>query len=1374
MAEDRTFTLIGNFTDNITGPLGKINESIAALKKNLSLFGTKRGGFNDLTQSMGKVVNAHMKLNEQVRELRSELTKSLPILREYRREVGKLVGANMMLQGRGKKQRFAKNTNPTLQFLDEATRRTRLLATASRGVSVGGRVPRGGGGGGGGGIPGLPPGGRGRGGGGGGGGNPPIGSGGGRGRYGYGPEVAGAVVGQQVGSMVTGAIVSGFQMGVSIMEKPFRYFGEALGERIKDEMSDIKAAGGYFSIAKRQKDPFVKTFDQSLDFTQKNNAIMAKLAASLPGSTQDYIEVSKRIGDSVARTVMSDPKAAVTYANELRKEFPGIYGGQIQGSGQDAQKGAITTLLGEITKKTVLAGQGGRQGAGGAIGPYGLPGLTERLMSQDQVSMGQFQRYSAIFSDPMVMDGLKRAIPEINATVKDSIGRTKALAKFFDEILPPEMIEKYRRSVAGIQEAFNTSIFGPETGLFGLGRKMQGLGKKFNDFGQMVDKEGNVVTEVTKQAAADLAVFDMLRDVFTNTALVLMPIIENITLLYDPMSEIGKVLIKAREVSFGFLKSFNQYSKGIEAFSHGLQDQAAGIKIRETLGLRASFAAINNMLAELGVIGDMQFQATAGKIMDPNADMGKILQGLMDTVLNSDAAFKVGEFIGTLIGTVLDQVAKLMGVATDMASGGPLVNGLKKGFESAGGTKAFTSIIKNTFKLLAEGILTIVKAAPLETAMLGALMLLPAAISALVTTATTKMAAAGLSALLVPKAAPLAAATLAPKLSQALQLVSAPALAGAGYGAGTAGAAAAGGGAAAAGGGAAAAGGGAAAAGGVSATGIGALAVLAASTVLFEKQFLGFGTWLRDTGKKLEENKNLIQSSLGFVIKGLGQIVIGTTQFFNGLWMVVSNLLSGEPEKVKAGFRKLFNSVVNIILGIGNTIGGLGGVITTAIFNLFNTIAALITGAKPKPGESQLTNDEARVQGVVKKDTKTGKIDANVTNQQLTGPTTFAKGPPGKKFGNLSGAISYEMANKPSGSNLVIANSSETVIPAAGGYGMSEFIQSIQAGFNNLVLTYQQTQAQQEASFKSGFTTLKDSFAAQTERQTASLNKINSTLVSNQVQTNSRLTALEGKMSAPTMGGLGGAPIGGGVDMFTGMAAGAGLQLTSGYRPGDPGYHGANRARDYSNGTGPTPQMMQFAQFLAGKYGASLKELIYTPLGFSIKNGQKVPPYATAAHYNHVHVAYAKGPGNPAFFNSQKDAVNWEDKNSPMGVKSITSNTGELAGLFDGLFGKKPEERKPGQKPTMGELGTETGYKMLQRKKAMEDAMKLLNQSSYISPDRMMGQSGQTASSSGPININAPITISQQSGQSADELASIVAMKIGDAVAEARAASIFV
>ena len=190
----------------------------------------------------------------------------------------------------------------------------------------------------------------------------------------------------------------------------------------------------------------------------------------------------------------------------------------------------------------------------------------------------------------------------------------------------------------------------------------------------------------------------------------------------------------------------------------------------------------------------------------------------------------------------------------------------------------------------------------------------------------------------------------------------------------------------------------------------------------------------------------------------------------------------------------------------------------------------------------------------------------------------------------------------------------------------------------------------------------------------------------------------------------GGLPGGGagGPALFGAAASKFGLQMTSGYRPGDPGYHGLNRARDYSNGSGPTPQMMAFAQYLYSTFGANLKELIYTPLGFSIKNGQKVPPYAQSAHYNHVHVAWAYGPQNPVAFGSMQAAQGWENSMTPGSLKvaSVTANSGEGFGT----------------------------------------------------------------------TINGGINVSVQAGNVSDpdQLAALVALKIGEAVADARASSIFV
>jgi hypothetical protein len=257
--------------------------------------------------------------------------------------------------------------------------------------------------------------------------------------------------------------------------------------------------------------------------------------------------------------------------------------------------------------------------------------------------------------------------------------------------------------------------------------------------------------------------------------------------------------------------------------------------------------------------------------------------------------------------------------------------------------------------------------------------------------------------------------------------------------------------------------------------------------------------------------------------------------------------------------------------------------------------------------------------------------------------------------------------------------------------------------------------------------------------------------------------------------GLGGGALGGGdggPPVFGAAASKFGLTMTSGYRPGDPGYHGLNRARDYSNGSGPTPQMQMFAQFMASTFGKNLKELIYTPLGFSIKNGAKVPPYAQASHYDHVHVAYALGAGNPAFFNDQKDAVAWEKKFLGKGIDSITTNTAELAQAGDGMLGPSwlpwnwgklvDQERK-----TSPLNRTNRMLEQMQKEGNLPSGMR------QISTEGMYPGGGSSLASA-PINITAPISITQQPGQSADELASIVAMKIGEAVSDARAASIFV
>ena len=84
--------------------------------------------------------------------------------------------------------------------------------------------------------------------------------------------------------------------------------------------------------------------------------------------------------------------------------------------------------------------------------------------------------------------------------------------------------------------------------------------------------------------------------------------------------------------------------------------------------------------------------------------------------------------------------------------------------------------------------------------------------------------------------------------------------------------------------------------------------------------------------------------------------------------------------------------------------------------------------------------------------------------------------------------------------------------------------------------------------------------------------------------------------------------------------------LTSGYRPGDPGYHGRDGGEAIDIGVAGDNQagLMPIAAALAARYPNST-ELIHNPNG-SIKDGQVVPPSFWGAatwseHTNHVHWA---------------------------------------------------------------------------------------------------------------------------------------------------------
>jgi hypothetical protein len=125
--------------------------------------------------------------------------------------------------------------------------------------------------------------------------------------------------------------------------------------------------------------------------------------------------------------------------------------------------------------------------------------------------------------------------------------------------------------------------------------------------------------------------------------------------------------------------------------------------------------------------------------------------------------------------------------------------------------------------------------------------------------------------------------------------------------------------------------------------------------------------------------------------------------------------------------------------------------------------------------------------------------------------------------------------------------------------------------------------------------------------------------------------------SLPIGGGGGGALMGANprMSVYVDVAAKQfNLHVSSGLRPisittnGNHSLHETGFAVDLN---GSQADMLAFAKYAAAHWGGQLEELIHTPLGYGVKNGQQVPlsfwgSETNAGHFDHVHLADTDPP----------------------------------------------------------------------------------------------------------------------------------------------------
>ena len=125
--------------------------------------------------------------------------------------------------------------------------------------------------------------------------------------------------------------------------------------------------------------------------------------------------------------------------------------------------------------------------------------------------------------------------------------------------------------------------------------------------------------------------------------------------------------------------------------------------------------------------------------------------------------------------------------------------------------------------------------------------------------------------------------------------------------------------------------------------------------------------------------------------------------------------------------------------------------------------------------------------------------------------------------------------------------------------------------------------------------------------------------------------------SLPVGGGGGGSLMGANPRMSVYLDVAASkfhLHVSSGLRPvsittnGNHSLHETGYAIDLN---GAPADMLAFAKYAAAHWGGQLEELIHTPLGYGVKNGQQVPlafwgDATNADHFDHVHLADTDPP----------------------------------------------------------------------------------------------------------------------------------------------------
>ena len=202
--------LVGSFKDDITPKLQKMNRSITTIGRSFERFATK---LRPITKGFNTMAVSAERFSRAMQSQSAGITEATRAMRGYRQNAAKMAGAMRKVTDQRVKAQRAMGVS----------RSQARKGGSGGGMGGGGASPMAGGGKGGGAMFGASA------------------------AKGFNSGIGSIAIGSAIGNMASQAMMRGMAGLKNMIMAPFSKFASAFGERIGDEMDDIKSAGGLFS-----------------------------------------------------------------------------------------------------------------------------------------------------------------------------------------------------------------------------------------------------------------------------------------------------------------------------------------------------------------------------------------------------------------------------------------------------------------------------------------------------------------------------------------------------------------------------------------------------------------------------------------------------------------------------------------------------------------------------------------------------------------------------------------------------------------------------------------------------------------------------------------------------------------------------------------------------------------------------------------------------------------------------------------------------------------------------------------------------------------------------------------------------------------------